>query len=407
MSGIRFLDSWSYAWRTMSRRRGRAVAIGLGYAIIVVTAAAVVAAARATRDGVVRTLWDIGAHTMAFLPRCAGEACPALALDPAREGFEANGAPSRVFSEDVVERLRASPHVADASPYLLFGMRASRGEGRWLVGGFDVSRPKAFAATVAAPSQVTDGRFLMPEDRGAVMLDREFARTHRLRVGDTLSLGTTTTTVVGIVNPPIRPGKAHIYMAVEDARATIAPRLAAPLGDAVNAVLVESRSAFAHRGALADIRRALGDEARFTSFGCGVPGSRAMQVHRRLAGATTLLLAIGMSLLVVRAQAAAVHERRFEIAVLRTIGWSARAVRAPLAIESVLLATTGSLAGAAVAAAIVGLMPRFTTAAAGARLDAFAVLLGLAWATGLGLLTAMAGVATAVRASPAHLLRRP
>lgn len=403
---MQFTDLWRYAWRNVMRRPSRAVAICLGYAIVTATTVATLAAARATRDNVVRTLWDIGAHTMAFLPLCAGQGCSVGVRDP-HEGFEANGAPTQLFSAKVVERLRRSPHIADASPYLLFRIRPRPNDAGWLIGGFDASRPTAFAATVAAPSQVTEGRFLKPEDRGVVMLDQEFAQTHRFRVGDSISLGDLTVTVVGIVNPPIRPGKAHLYMTFEDARAAIIPRLLTPFGDAVNAVLVESRSAFDHPAAQQEIRQILGTQSRLTSYSCGIPGSRAMRVHLNTAAAIMLLVAIGMSLLVLRLQSAEFLERRFEIAVLKAIGWSARAVGGPLAIEVLLLACAGCCAGAAAAAAFVGWMPHVMASWAGVRIDTLATLLSLAWTIGLGLLSVALGVGTAMRTAPARLLRRP
>ena len=131
--------------------------LALGYAAVVVTAAVVAATAWTTRDRVTGTLWDIGAHTMAFLPLCADQVCAAPALDSEHEGFEANGAPSRLFFEKVVDDLRASADIADVSPYLLYSMRAVRGEGNWLVGGFDMTRPKAFSSTVAHATQITAG----------------------------------------------------------------------------------------------------------------------------------------------------------------------------------------------------------------------------------------------------------
>lgn len=400
-------DSFVLAWRQIVRRPRAAAMLVLGYATIVVLASVVMATARATRDGVTNTLWDVGAHSMAFLPLCVDQDCATPSLDFAYEGFEVSGVPSRLFPVDLADKLRTSPHIADVSPYLLYSMHALRGEGNWLVGGFDIARPIAFNATMADPSQIVEGRFLEQGDVGVLMLDRELARTHGYGVGDTLQMGVTKMRVVGIVRPPLRPGKAHIYMSIDDARTVITPRVSVPIDSMVNALLVESQSAFSHSAAREEIRRLMGGDVHITSFGCGTPAMRTIQVHMRFAGMVAILLSIGMSLLVLRAQAVAVHERYMEIAVMKCIGWSDRAVLRPLLVEAFVLAAAGSLTGAVGAVAIVTALSRFVAVMAGVRLYEGSVLLAVACSTGLGLVAARTVAVVAARARPALLLRKP
>jgi cell division protein FtsX len=238
------------------------------------------------------------------------------------------------------------------------------------------------------------------------MLDRELARTHGYRVGDTLQFGETTMEVVGIVRPPLRPGKAHVYMSIEDARKVLAPRLTVPIDGMINALLVESKSAFSHAAAHDELRRVVGSDVRIATYGCGVLGREAMNTHLRLAGQIAVLLSIGMSLLVLRGQAASAHERRMEIAILKCIGWSDRAVLKPLAAETGLLAAMGSLAGAVGAGAILAVLSQYA-AGTGAPLQVSYVLLGMAWAMGLGLVATWVVARAATRAQPASLLRKP
>ncbi len=403
-------DSLSYAWREIRRRKSRTMANSSGYLLAVIIMIVLVTAIQMARDTASSVLTDIGAHTIGFIPRCAADGCPAGALDPSHEGFVVNGAPSDLISPAMVEMINQSPYVKEASPYMMFRVRATDGTGGWILGGFDPSKPASFSATVVAPSQVVEGRFITPEDNGVVMIEEAFALNRNLKVDDTMELAGLKFKVAGIVNPPLRPGKANIYMPIWDARKLINTRVADPVKEAVNAVLVESKSADVHNKALIAIKGILGDKGLMSSYGCSGPGAKALGIHQETAWLLTLVVGLCMIALAMKSQYSTVLERRHDIGILKTIGWTNKNVIRQILSESLLQSLFGGVAGCVAAVSILLMLPPewiIGTKTAGVITIRFAVVLG---GFGIALLGGLiAGIVpawVAARMRPADVLRR-
>lgn len=397
-------DTLHYALRDLRRRPARTGGIILGYTLVLAAWTLFQSGLRATRDATTATLWDIGAHTMAFAPLC----CDA---SPAANAFAVNNQPARLFPETLVEQIRQSPSVADATPYLMLTLRASLGSGSWVIGGFDTSRPKAFSATVVAPSQLVAGRFATPDQKNALMAEKVFAAAHGLSVGSPIRLGQTSYTVSAIVDPPLRPGKANLYMDIRDLRLLASAQTAKDLSGKANAVLVESKSALHHKTALSDIRRILGDDTQITSYGCSVPGTKAMRLQTRTARLLTLFVALAACLLIFRAQCAAAAERRREIAILKAVGWRTRDLLRQSVAAALIQSVAGGILGCAAGATAARLTPPiwFTGLADTPPLTVTATTLAatLGLALLVGLLAGLLPASLAARVRPADILRQP
>jgi putative ABC transport system permease protein len=355
-------DALKYAWREIGRRKKRSAGILLSYmaagAIIVLAASL----SGTTSNTTQRVLWDIGAHTVAYIPRLTIEGCciqtySTERYDPDREGFVANNAPTNLIFDQQIELIRQSPNVADASPYLLFRIRSSLGSGEWILGGIDLTRPVAHAATVVAEAQTVNGIFIRPGDDGLLMVEQEFAGIYNLNVGSNLRLGDKTYTVSAIVNPPLRPGKANIYMSLPALQDLVLSRLDESVEKPVNAVLVESAGAQYHQAAMADISNVLGQGSRISSFGCWRPGVTVMGISASTAWIITAAVFMGMLLLAMKIQLTSLLVRRFDIGVLKAIGWSDESIISQLMTESLIYSISGSTAGILIAWGVLQLMP--------------------------------------------------
>lgn len=393
------------AWSEIQRRPGRTVGIVACHALATAALVAIPATVRTTRDAATTTLWDIGAHTMAFRPVTLQgrrpDSIPSLSV--------VNGMPAELFEEAKADALRTADSVADASPYLLLRLAWDK-EGRtFTLGGFDSSRPKAFSATVVAPSQLVAGVFPSPSDPGDLTVEREFAEARGLTVGSTVPLGGRVHTVTGIVAPPLRPGKANAYMDIVRLRALALESFGLDLKGRINALLVESRSAKDHRSALAEIRSALGAEGQITSFGCSLPGTTVMALQGQAAGWVSGCLFAGMLVLILRTQCGAVAERKRELAILRAVGWRtgrlARQFMAATLAQAAMGGLLGSLLGVAIALGGHCCLPWPAEAPSHALWTATgaACLLTLMG----GCLAGLASVVSVSRLRPATILRRP
>jgi putative ABC transport system permease protein len=404
-------DSLRYAWKEIKRRKRRSAGAILSYVLIGAIIVVVASLATITRDTAQSVLWDMGGHSVAYIPRLTIEGCciqkyATDRYDPDREGFIVNNAPSNIIPGEILEKILESPNVADAAPYLMFRIRSSTGSSEWVLGGIDLTRPIAYRSTVVAEEQVVAGRFLTPEDKNLIMIESEFASIYKLNVGSDLQMGDKMYTVTAIVQPPLRPGKANIYMSLNDLRELVASRLDEPLGnDIANAVLVESKGAKYHQQALADIHSILGQSSRISSYGCSQPGISAMGINENTAWTISAIVVLCMFLLAMKIQYSSVLQRRSDIGILKAIGWRDRNVVSQIMAEAFFYALTGGIGGVIIAYFIIRLLPSDLVSGKNTIIDPLILMTGLFLPLAGGLISGVISSVKALRMQTADILR--
>jgi putative ABC transport system permease protein len=404
-------DAFRYAWKEIKRRKRRSVGAILSYVLVGAIVVLVSSLANITRDTTQSVLFDMGAHSVAYIPRLTIEGCciqkyATDRYDPDREGFIVNNAPSNIIPAELVKKIQQSPNVADASPYLMFRIRSSFGSGEWVLGGIDLTKPTAYRSTVVAEKQVVAGQFLRPDDKNLIMVESEFATIYKLNVGSDLQLGDRMYKIAAIVQPPLRPGKANIYMTLSDLRELVASRLDEPLGnDAANAVLVESKGAKYHKQALADINTILGQSSRISSFGCSQPGISAMGIQENTAWTISAIVILCMFLLALKIQYSSVIQRRFDIGILKAIGWHNRNVVSQIMSEAFLYALTGGITGIIIAYIIIFSLPSDLMAGRESIINPLIFIAGLLLPLAGGLIAGLISSIKAVRLQTADIIR--
>ena len=403
-------DTWLCAWRELRRRKARAIVTVCGYALAVGAAVAIGGALRLSREAADRVLAATGTHFIAFVP--ASGTCPGCAVKRSgipEEGFCASGVAAALFPADLVERVRKLPTVKDAAAYLLYRFKDPRDGHAFTVGGFDVNNTLAVGTTCCCATDVIAGRFLTAQDRRSVLAEEAYAQLRGLKVGDRVRVGGAWFTVVGVVNPGIRPAKADIYMPFDEASAAISARLSSqPIRDEANVVLVEVARATVQDEAIRSVR-ALLPGLVVSSYACYRPASEVMGISARAAWLLMAVLAAAALLLAAKTEWSWVIERRREIGILKAVGWTDRNVVAQILAESVLQAAAGSILGGVAAVAFLCAAPgRWLGGlpAAGSMptvLAVFAVAFGAAAAGGL--LAAIGPSVVAARQRPADALR--
>jgi len=404
-------DSLRYAWKEIKSRKRRSVGAILSYMLVGGIVVIVSSLATITRDSAQSVLIDIGAHSVAYIPRLTIEGCciqkyATDRYDPDREGFIVNNAPSNIIPAEIINRIQQSPNVADASPYLMFRIRSSIGIGEWVLGGIDLTKPVAYRSTVVAEKQIVAGKFLQLEDKNLIMIESEFASINKLNVGSDLKLGDSMYKVAAIVQPPLRPGKANIYMSLNDLRELVATRLDEPLGnDIANAVLVESKGARYHQQALEDINTILGQSSRISSFGCSQPGISAMGISDNTAWTISAIVILCMFLLAMKIQYSSVIQRRFDIGVLKAIGWSNRDIFSQLMTEAMFYAVAGGLAGVIIAYIIVLSLPDDLMSGRESKVSYIILVAGILLPLAGGMMSGIIASFKAVHLQTAKILR--
>jgi putative ABC transport system permease protein len=405
---------WQYAWRETIRRKGRTAGNVLGFFLAVAIMVVLVSTLLFSNETHSAVLTSTGTHFIGFVPQCVSETCSVDLLDEQNEGFIANGSPAKLIPTQLVEEIRALPSVADASPYLLFKFQDPEDDSIFTVGGFDLNSPVSTSSTVCSAAHLIQGRFLQPGDTGLVILEESYAVAKLLLVGFPVIVAGETFTVAGIVDPGIRPGKADIYMSFEDANRVINKRLATPIQYQANTVLVESASSTLHEQAMVDVQKVLGSRSLVSIYGCYLPAAEVLGINENMLWPLVIIIGISAIGFALKSQFSSVIERRHDIGIMKSIGWSDSNVLSQIMGESVIQAAIGGVLGV-LAAVIVLLVVPFevlsgieTTAAAGTTVTISPIVvlsaLGLSLLGGIiaGILPAM----VAARTRPADSLRR-
>lgn len=197
---------------------------------------------------------------------------------------------------------------------------------------------------------LTDGRGLEASDAGQAnaVLDATYATTSELAVGDTIDVGGTTFTIVGIVSSTSGDAAtaANVYIPLD-----LAQSISGQTGMISN-IYVQAESATDISSVQAAIEKALPDTTVSTQ------ADLASSVSGSLATASTLLSNLGLWLSIAVLAAAfliailftisGVTRRTREFGTLKAIGWSNKRIVGQVAGESVVQGLIGGLIGAVV-----------------------------------------------------------
>lgn len=329
----------NYAIKELTRRKRRTLSNIIGYILTVVILVMIINILKETDKEQSSILESTGTHFIAYLPLCDGEECKNTLIFPEEEGFYANNGQVKVIGNTFAEVANSFDSILNATPFLLYKINSSGMD--IFIGGIPTEGGASLENNACSASDIISGRFLNREDRYNVILEESFAVTNNYKTGDTITIEQYSYTVVGIVSPGIRPAKADIYMNFPIAEELINSRLMTPLLNESNIILVESKNAFEHKQAMADIKSLLGSESIISTYGCYIPAASALGISRSTLLIISLIIYLFMLVLILKSQYSVIIERRFEIGVLVAIGWKKSQVVQQLLLESILQAVIG------------------------------------------------------------------
>jgi putative ABC transport system permease protein len=336
-----------------------ALGLGLGVGLVITVIAASAGVSDAQRT-VLHSLYGIGTDLTITKP-----ATPAA--DGPGGGFQANAlqpASSGLFPATTVASVSHLAHVASAAGGLhLSQLTLTGGLPQTIpVEGVDLAHPDLGPL---GSDTLTAGRTLRPGDRDSkvAVVDSGYARSNRLSVGSTTTLGGTALRVVGIVSPSQGVGVTDIYLPLATAQAIARSPGGASLHGQVNVIYVAADGSTLIPAVQTEIAGLLpsatvtssSDLARQVTGSLSSAATLADDLGRWVA-ATTLVAAFAVASLLT---SAAVTRRVRELGTLKALGWSGKRIITQVMSESLATGVTGAamgialgFAGAILAAAI-------------------------------------------------------
>ena len=402
-------DSLYAAWREVRRRRLRSLGVIAGYALAAAAMIVLLSLIRLQHDSAAEVLAGTGTHFIAFAPYGAPEySCPECTpIGGSTEGFYAETVSTALLPFSLVRAVSQLAVVRDASPYLLFRFQKPETGSLVTAGGFDTKNTVAVRTTTCAPSNVVSGRFLQPGETGSVMVEEAYSKSAGLEVGDSIILGAARLTVVGVVNTGIRPVKADVYMTLEDLQVLIEKRIDAPLWRRFNILLVEAGSALQQKAAMDEVQRLIGQSGILSTYNCYIQAAQVMGMEASSLRILTVVIILLVVMFSAKTQYASILERRREIGILKSIGWSNRNIAGQVIWEGLFLSFAGFVIGAVAAAAGLLIYQVFgiPAAADGVRLFGDIFLAALIVVPAGGIVAGCIPAYMAARQNPAEALR--
>ncbi len=352
-----------HAWCELRQRKARTLTTVLGYALAVSSMMVLVGVLQASGRSSAGILDHTGTHFVAFAPADMAACGPCMAVANSQiksEGLVAFGTRTHLMPHAFVEKIRAVPTVADAARYLQYRFRDPNDDHLFTVGGFDPNNTMVVGTTCCAATDIVEGRFLWEGDTGKVLVEQAYAKLRGLKVNQTLRIAGEAFIVQGIINPGIRPARADIYLPYAQAERLVATQLPnVPLAGYCNLILVEVKDSSVQDQAIREVK-SLYPDLVISSYACYKPASRARAINT--AALAVLIVAIGIFtvLLAMIAQLSVLVERRRELGILKTLGFSNDRIMGQIVLESVLQAVGGALiAGVLVASLMPWLLARW------------------------------------------------
>jgi putative ABC transport system permease protein len=253
------------------------------------------------------------------------------------------GTRTNLMPHSVVDRIRSLSTVAEAAPYLQYRFR-NPGDGHlFTIGGFDPANTMVVGTTCCASTDVIKGRFLVRGDRGKILVEQAYAQMRGLDVGNDVRIAGRTFIVLGIINPGIRPAKSDIYMPYVEAAELVSSQLPnAALSDKANLILVEVKDSSVQDRAIREVKSLFPDMV-ISSYACYKPAAKAKAISTTTIAMLTAAIGVFTILLAMSSQLSVLVERRRELGVLKTIGFSNGRIMGQILLESSVQAALGAL----------------------------------------------------------------
>ena len=336
------------AWQELKRSKIRTCTTLLGYALAVFVGVLLTHALIWTQQAGDTILNHTGTHFIAFVPT-ERSLCPPCAAqwlkEHSAEGFTALGVSTRLIPANFIHKVMALETVAEAAGYLQYRLRDPKDDHLLTIGGMDLNKRIVLGTTCCATRDIVEGEFLSADSNNAVMLEQAYAKIRGLHAGSQFELLGESLSVVGVVNPGVRPAKADIYMHHRDASRLVRKRMQQSGPDTLyNMILVEVSTSDVQKEAIGAVKQ-LWVDLVISSYACYKPAAQASAIHTTALGSLIGVIGLGAVLFAMKSQMATVFERRRELGILKAIGFTNIECAQLIFSESLFQALLGGLLG--------------------------------------------------------------
>ena len=294
---------FSYLAKELIRRKGRTITNLLAVAILVAIFVILTSVMSAYSEAIYLPFKNIG--TDIVVQKSSGQASdtPTSSIQlPFGKG---------VFYQNEIDNIAALSHITDISKALVL-WRFDKGKFISIEG----LEPNSFIGKEYS-SWVTSGRFFRANEENKAVVEKHFANFYGLRLGDSLQLGDSTFEIVGILanRGESQISATNIYTNLTDAQRLLDTQGYSQLYVRLDALSSEDMIR-------SEIDKIDEDAIIISGSSIATSLSNIIKIYEKFRALVLAVIAVILTLILFQINTASLVERRKDIGVLQTIGWT-------------------------------------------------------------------------------------
>lgn len=200
-------------------------------------------------------------------------------------------------------------------------------------------------------SWITSGRFLNAEDEDSVVVEKHFAKFYGYKVGNSIDIGNNSFDIVGIVTAEgeSQVSATNIFMNLVDAQQLLNI-------DGYNQVYVQLDSLSSEDSVRSAISQIDTNASVISGNTIAASLSNAVKIYNNFRVLGIVILALIVAFILFQVSATGLIERRKEIGIMQTVGWSGRNIRTQIISEIFLQTVAGCIIGIVISIGILALV---------------------------------------------------
>jgi putative ABC transport system permease protein len=327
---------YPYIIKELRHRHHRTLVNVLGIAAGIALFVAINAVSAAYEEAVSRPFKHLGADLIV-------QRAEKQAADMQRKPMSMRGVrlpfSNQLLPPEDMENLKTVEGVQETAAALLLWEFSRRGFRSIL--GVDLTRPDL--GPMKMSEWLKKGR--LPVKSGEAVLETHYANFQKVKPGDTLKIGDSPFTVVGLLE--IKEGAqiaaSNVYVSLQDAQ-NLLP-VESDKSRAANIVYLQLRDPSMRQQAKEKIAAAVSGVTVSSSDAFLELMGGISRVSNRFAAIASVVALAGAVLLIIKTMLANLVERSGEIGILKTVGWSRRDIQKQLLGEALLQSILGGMIG--------------------------------------------------------------
>jgi len=325
-----------YIAKELVRRKGRTITNLLAVAVLVAMPIILTSIMNGYADAVYLPFKSVGADLVVQRSASAADASIGAVRIPFGKGL---------FTDQEAFSISAVHHVLSSAKSLVVWQFD---KGKFI--SIEGLEPGSFVSE-KLKSGLTSGRFLEANDGDSIVVEKHFARFYSLKVGSSLKLGDSTFQVVGIAaaEGESQVSAENVYMNLADAQKLLGR-------GGYSQIYLRLDSLSSEDAVRTEVNRLNPQAVVVSSSSIATSLSNAVSIYERFRTFGAAILALIVAFILFQVSATGLLERRREIGVMQTVGWTTKNVSRQVIFEAVLNTILGCALGLAASFVVIAVI---------------------------------------------------